>query len=196
MSHYFKNDPGLKSEESIYYVDVLGQTFSFYTDHGVFSKSHLDTGSRALIEYLNIPDHAKTLLDIGSGIGVIGIILKKVYPSLDVTQVDINHRALELNKKNAHINHVETTIIESDLFSALKENYDVIVSNPPIRAGKKVLHALYELAYKHLNTNGELWIVVRKDQGAKSTIDYLKTIYPQVSLIKRHKGFYVICAIK
>jgi len=196
MSHYFKNDPGLKSEESIYHVDVLGQPFRFYTDHGVFSKSHLDTGSRVLIEHLNIDDDAKTLLDVGAGIGVIGIILKKVHPSLDVTQVDINHRALALNKKNAQLNNVETTIIESDLFSALKDNYDVIVSNPPIRAGKKVLYALYQSAYKHLNTNGELWIVVRKDQGAKSTVDYLKTIYPQVSIIKRHKGFYVICANK
>ncbi|WP_441361690.1 class I SAM-dependent methyltransferase [Acholeplasma laidlawii] len=196
MSHYFKYDPNLISEETTYQVEMFDQKFTFLSDKGVFSKGHLDTGSYALITNLDIPTHATSLLDVGSGIGVIGIILKKVHPNLDVTQIDINTRELELNIKNNKLNQVETTVYESNLFSHVDKTFDCIVSNPPIRTGKATIYNLYKDDYKHLNTSGQLWIVVRKDQGAKSTIDYLSTIYEEVELVKRHKGFYVICAQK
>ncbi|WP_162146979.1 class I SAM-dependent methyltransferase [Acholeplasma granularum] len=191
MSHYFKNDLNLKSEEFTYDVNILDNPFTFISDRGVFSANHLDTGSEILIKSIEV-ENKKTLLDIGSGIGVIGVILKKVYPFLDVTQIDINKRALSLNEKNNELNNVTTKVIESDLFENVQETFDVIVSNPPIRTGKKVIYKLYADSYKHLNSNGTLWIVVRKDQGAKSTIDYLKTMYQNVEIMKRHKGFYVI----
>ena len=92
MSHYFKNDPNLKSEESVYEVDLFDHKFKFITDKGVFSKDHLDTGTYALISYVDIPDKAMTLLDVGSGIGVIGIIFKKIYNHLNITQIDVNQR--------------------------------------------------------------------------------------------------------
>ena len=196
MSHYFKNDPNLKSQTHTYEVEVLGKHFKFISDKGVFSKDHLDTGTFALISNINIDGAAKTLLDVGSGIGVIGIILKKVYPGLDVSQIDVNLRALNLNRKNNQLNQVDTNVFESDLFSNVFHKFDIIVSNPPIRTGKETIYKLYSDAYKHLNNNGQLWIVVRKDQGAKSTIAYLKTIFDQVELIKRHKGFYVISGQK
>jgi len=196
MSHYFKYDPNLKSEETMYQVNLFDHKFSFISDKGVFSKEHLDTGSHALITYIDIPSTAKTMLDVGSGIGVIGIILKKVFPDVEVTQIDVNQRALELNEKNNKLNNVETLVYASDLFSNVGKTYDVIVSNPPIRTGKATIYSLYKDAYKHLNKQGSLWIVVRKDQGAKSTIDYLSTIYDKVDLVKRHKGFYVIQAQK
>ena len=196
MSHYFKNDPKLTSEERVYNVDLFGHNFKFVSDKGVFSKNHLDVGSYALISHLDIPDTTKTLLDVGSGIGVIGIILKKVYPNIDVTQIDINQRALDLNIKNNQLNNVETNVFVSDLFSNVNETFDMIVSNPPIRTGKETIYKLYQDAYKHLNKKGTLWIVVRKDQGAQSTIKYLNTMFDTVDIVKRHKGFYVIKSLK
>ena len=196
MSHYFKNDPNLKSVETSYQVELFDHKFKFISDNGVFSKDYLDIGSYALLTYMDIPNHVQSLLDVGSGIGVIGIILKKVYPHIDVSQIDINTRALELNLKNNVLNQVETSVYESNLFSHVDKMYDVIVSNPPIRTGKATVYTLYKDAYKHLNKDGQLWIVVRKDQGAKSTLNYLSTIYEKVQIVKRHKGFYVICAQK
>jgi len=196
MSHYFKNDPKLTSEERIYNVDLFGHNFKFMSDKGVFSKDHLDVGSYALISHLDVPEETKTLLDVGAGIGVIGIILKKVYPSLEVTQIDINQRALALNKKNNQLNNVETKVFASDLFSNIQTTFDMIVTNPPIRTGKETIYKLYQDAYKHLNKQGTLWIVVRKDQGAQSTIKYLNTMFDAVEIVKRHKGFYVIKSLK
>lgn len=196
MSHYFENDPNLISEEKTYELHLFDHGFKFISDKGVFSKNHLDEGSKALLTYIDINDDAKTLLDVGSGIGVIGIILKKVYPDLNISQIDINQRALDLNIKNNALNQVETIVFESDLFSKVTDTFDVIVSNPPIRTGKSNIYKLYKEAFKHLNKQGSLWIVVRKDQGAKSTIIYLSTIYQRVEIVKRHKGFYVICAQK
>lgn len=195
MSHYFVNDENLKHQETFYKVSLFDIIFEFTADKGVFSMGHLDFGSELLIKSLKV-NHAKSMLDLGCGVGPIGIITKKVNPNLDVTMCDINKRAVELSKKNAFKNKVDVKVVESDAFENITGHYDLIVSNPPIRAGKKVIYSMYEKAYSHLNDGGYLWLVVRKQQGAPSTIDYLKTIYQKVEVVEKSKGFYIISAQK
>ncbi|MBN3490875.1 class I SAM-dependent methyltransferase [Acholeplasma equirhinis] len=196
MSHYFINDDKLDHQESTYNLTLFGMNLKLTTDKGVFSRDGLDYGSKTLIEAIQIDEKTTSLLDMGCGVGVMGIVLKKQYPSLKLTMSDVNLRAVELAKKNALANKVEANILASDLFTQIEDSFDLIMSNPPIRAGKKVIYTLYADAYKHLNNEGSLWIVVRKQQGAKSTIDYLKTIYREVLVHTKDKGFYVIQAIK
>ena len=196
MSHYFINDEKLNHEESTYRLTIFSHNFSFTTDRGVFSKDGLDYGSKTLIEAIKIEENTHSLLDMGCGVGVMGIILKKINPKLNLTMCDVNLRAVELAKRNANQNNIEANILVSDLFEKIEGKFDLIMSNPPIRAGKKVIYALYRDAKDHLNDGGSLWIVVRKQQGAKSTIDYLKTLYKEVFVPVKDKGFYVICAIK
>ncbi len=195
MSHYFTNDESLKHQETSYKVSLFSHQFEFVTDKGVFSLNGLDYGSKVLIEQVKITTE-KRLLDVGCGVGPIGIILKKVHPNLEVFGSDVNHRALDLAKRNSVKNKVEINIIESNLFEAIDGQFDIIISNPPIRAGKKVIYKLYEDAHTHLNDGGYLWIVVRKQQGAPSTLDFLKTIYKEVSVVTKDKGYYVICGQK
>jgi 16S rRNA (guanine1207-N2)-methyltransferase len=195
MSHYFVNDETLKHQETLYKVSLFDVNFEFIADKGVFSMEHLDFGSELLIKTLRV-EQAKSMLDLGCGVGPIGIITKKVNPNLNVTMCDINHRAVELSKKNAVKNQVDVKILESDAFLNIKDTFDLIVSNPPIRAGKKVIYSMYEHAYMHLNNGGSLWLVVRKQQGAPSTIDFLKTIYQHVEVVERSKGYYIIKAMK
>lgn len=195
MSHYFTNDETSKHQETSYRVSLFGYQFEFITDKGVFSLNGLDYGSKVLIEHVKITQE-KSLLDVGCGVGPIGIILKKIHPDLTVSASDVNRRALELAKRNSKQNQVQINVIESNLFENIQEKFDVIISNPPIRAGKKIIYQLYQEAYTHLNDEGSLWIVVRKQQGAPSTIDFLKTIYREVLIVKRDKGYYVILAIK
>ena len=196
MSHYFINDDKLDHQESTYNLTLFGMNLKLTTDKGVFSRDGLDYGSKTLIEAIQIDEKTTSLLDMGCGVGVMGIVLKKQYPNLKLTMSDVNLRAVELAKKNALANKVEANILASDLFTQIEDSFDLIMSNPPIRAGKKVIYTLYADAYKHLNNEGSLWIVVRKQQGAKSTIDYLKTIYREVLVHTKDKGFYVIQAIK
>ena len=139
MSHYFKNDPNLISEETTYQVEIFDQKFTFLSDKGVFSKGHLDTGSYALITNLDIPHSCNKSTGCGFRHWCDRYYLKKVHPNLDVTQIDINTRALELNIKNNKLNQVETTVYESNLFSHVDKTFDCIVSNPPIRTGKATI---------------------------------------------------------
>ena len=192
MSYYFTNDDSLKSEVKKINVIINNLPFSFYTDNGVFSKKGLDFGTRTLLESLkNIKGN---VLDIGCGYGPIGIYVAKIFKT-NVDMVDINKRSLDLSIKNAKLNEVKVNVFESDLYSNINKQYDFIITNPPIRVGKKILYQLLFEAKKHLNKNGELWLVINKDQGAKSVLKDLTLEY-KTEVVVKNKGFYIIRAIK
>jgi 16S rRNA (guanine1207-N2)-methyltransferase len=70
--------------------------------------------------------------------------------------------------------------------------FDYIITNPPIRAGKQVIYRLFAQSAAQLNENGELYIVIRKQQGAESAIKYLKTLFDRVDTIEKSGGFWII----
>jgi 16S rRNA (guanine1207-N2)-methyltransferase len=113
--------------------------------------------------------------------------------------IDINNRAVELARENAKQNGIgNVTVMESDVLGALNEQqkFDVILTNPPIRAGKAVVHQIFEEAYEHLNEGGVLWIVIQKKQGAPSAAEKLAGIFNDVDVVDKSKGYFIIRAIK
>ena len=78
----------------------------------------------------------------------------------------------------------------------LNNNFDTITLNPPIRAGKKVTYAMYAGAVDHLVEGGSLIIVIRKAQGAESAKTYLESIFSNVRILNKKKGFWIIQATK
>lgn len=194
MAHYFENNQDLKSEEKEVFVKINGTEFKFITDYGVFSKKGLDFGTRTLLETINIHNIHGKVLDFGCGYGPIGIYIARLTDAM-VHMIDVNRRSLKLARKNVDLNHVNTTIYESDIYSNVKEEFDFIISNPPIRVGKDILYKILFGAYDHLKPNGELWIVMNKNQGAKSTIKDLEKQY-SVEVVNKNKGFYIIRCIK
>lgn len=190
MSYYFTNDDTLKSEEKSVIVKINNQDFTFITDNGVFSKKGLDFGTRTLL--LNLPKLSGRILDFGCGYGPIGIYVKK-NNDCNVDMVDINQRSINLALKNAKLNEVEVNAFESDIYLSVTGKYNYIISNPPIRVGKEKLYKILFEAQNHLYKNGELWIVINKDQGAKSVLKDLEKAY-ETTLIAKNKGFYVIKA--
>lgn len=193
MSHYFTNDSNLKSLEKEIKVNINNKEFKFITDNGVFSKKGLDFGTRTLLETIDIDNMKGKVLDFGCGYGPIGIYLAQ-NKELEVHMIDINRRSLELARRNVFMNHVNVTIYESDIYSNVSDKFDYIVSNPPIRVGKKILYEILFKAKEHLNSKGELWIVVNKDQGAKSLVRDLEKEYT-VEVKNKKGGFYIIRAI-
>lgn len=192
MAHYFTNDQ-LASEIRKLEVSILGEKFTFFTDSGVFSKDRLDFGTRTFLEHLPLDEmRNKKILDVGCGYGPIGIVLSKLIPS-SIVMIDVNRRALHLAKMNTKENHVSNIqILESDAYQNIgDEKFDFILTNPPIHAGKEKVYEIVMNARNHLNSNGSLWIVIRKDQGAKSMINDLRTYYT-VNVIARNKGFFII----
>lgn len=191
---YFENNPDLAHDIHELQVRLLGQNFSFRTDAGVFSKKMVDYGSQVLLNALSIEDEAR-LLDVGCGYGPLGISLAKVY-QLEVTMVDINNRAIELAKWNAEKNGVQATIFQSDLYQAVQGQFDAVISNPPIRAGKAVVHQVITGAKEHLKSGGRLTIVIQKKQGAPSAKAIMEETYGNCEIIKKDKGYYILESVK
>lgn len=164
--HYYTNNVNAHSDERSFDYKLRGYNFKFTTDVGVFSKKEVDFGSRLLIESFIIPEIDGNILDVGCGYGPIGLSLAKSYENRDIHMIDVNQRAIELTKKNAKNNQIHNvTVYESFCYDGVEGKFAVIVSNPPIRAGKKVVHGILEQATKHLVDKGELWIVIQKNRG-------------------------------
>ncbi len=196
MPTYFDNVSELPHKEYKIAFEIEGRHYELAGDRGVFSKNSLDEGTRLLIETLLHRDIGKKVLDLGCGLGPIGLILAASDPGLRVTCSDVNLRALELTRRNAETLNVGDRVetVNSDLYHNITSTYDSVISNPPIRAGKKVTYAIYLGAKEHLNPGGHLYIVIRKKQGAESALAYIKTIYEYVEVIASHKGYRVITA--
>ena len=196
MEQYFTNNPNLKSELRTIIYKNEGETLTFFSDNGVFSKDKLDFGSTLLLEtvFKNVNKENLNILDVGCGYGFMGISLAK-FLNAQVTMCDVNKRALHLAEKNALENGVSSRVkvIESNIYQNITDIYDLIITNPPIRAGKEVVYGILDGARDRLKAKGELWFVIRKDQGAKSTIKHLSETY-NVEVVTKSKGFYIIKA--
>ena len=188
MSYYFTNDENLKSEIRTNKVIIGNLPFTFCTDNGVFSKKGLDFGTRTLLESLE--SISGDVLDLGCGYGPIGIYLANKYNVIP-DMVDVNRRSIDLCVKNAKLNDVNINVFESDGYSKINKLYDYIITNPPIRVGKEKLYSLLFDSINHLKENGELWLVIHKDQGAKTLFKDLSKVKDTV-VIDKNKGFYII----
>lgn len=196
LEHYFSNNPQIKSEIRTIDFKIGGTDLSFFSDNGVFSKSKIDYGSNILVNTILKSDltNVKSILDLGCGYGFMGITLAKIF-NIPTDLVDVNERAVHLSEKNIKLNKVNARAFVSDIYSNVKDKYDLIVTNPPIRAGKDVVLTFLLNAKEHLNEEGNLWFVIRKDQGAKSIIKALENDY-FCQILEKSKGFYVVNAKK
>ena len=170
----------------------MGKKFTFLTDNGVFSKNGLDFGSRLLLDVIPLDEVGGKILDVGCGYGVFGIILSKL-TNASVDMVDVNLRALHLTNRNILENNVSNiNAFCSNAYEKVTSKYNTIVTNPPIRAGKKVVYDIVMNASKHLLEGGSLILVIRKEQGAKSLLKDLSDNYNKVEILAKSKGYFII----
>lgn len=196
MAHYYTNNIDLKSEETHIHFQYRSHDIVFVSDYGVFSKDKIDYGTRTLLDVMDINDQKKRLLDVGCGYGTIGIALKKIYPYLEVEMVDVNERAIHLANESIKYNNLQDIVAyKSCVYENVKGSFDIIVSNPPIRAGKKVVFEILEGAYHFLNKSGELIIVIQKKQGAPSAKKKMEEVFGNCEIIKRDKGYFVLKSV-
>ena len=198
MEHYYTNNPTTKSCEQIINSKISGEDFKFYTDTGVFSKDGVDFGTKVLLENFSSQKEVANVADIGCGYGVISIVLAKKNPGYSFTMVDVNNRSLVLTKKNIELNRIENKveIIESSSFDNVKGDFDIVLTNPPIRAGKKIVHQIMIDSFNHLSESGELWVVIQKKQGMASCKKLLEKTFSLVEVIAKNKGYYILKASK
>ena len=160
-----------------------------------FSKDKIDYGSRLLVDtYINNKKDINSFLDVGCGYGFISILLAH---KLNITGVgvDVNLRALKLARENAKLNNVSVSFKESNIYENVEGKYDLIITNPPIRAGKQVVLEILLNARYYLSDKGELWFVIRRDGGALSIKKEIENYY-DVEIKEKSKGFYIFLAKK
>lgn len=197
MPHYFEYDPNMVSNRHEIKFEILGRKFNLMSDNGVFSKSELDDGTRTLIETSFNHGLSGKVLDLGCAIGTVGLVLKSLLNDLQVTMVDVQHNAVELAKENIKrlkLDGIEA--YESDVVESVQTTFDYVLTNPPIRAGKAVVHQFFDGAYKVLKSNGVLLVVIRKSHGAPSAKVYLENFFGNCEILRRNKGFYILKSIK
>ncbi|GGA88366.1 class I SAM-dependent methyltransferase [Ornithinibacillus halotolerans] len=196
--HYFSQKPQSKSSPKHWNYRLRGKNYIFTSDVGVFSKNEVDFGSRLLIETFTPPEIPGDVLDMGCGYGPIGISLADLMNERIIVMSDVNQRALALAETNAKQNNISNVeFVLSDQFDGLKgREFAAVLTNPPIRAGKKVVHGIFESSQLSLRDGGELWVVIQKKQGAPSAVDKLESLFGNCEIITRSKGYYILRSIK
>ncbi|MBS4221043.1 class I SAM-dependent methyltransferase [Bacillus sp. FJAT-49711] len=196
--HYYTREPEVASDPKFWNVELRNHLFRFKTDQGVFSKGEVDFGSRLLIDTFEPPKISGPILDVGCGYGPIGLSIAKDLPDRVIHMVDVNQRAIGLAKENAEQNDIDNaSIYESDrLENVIEEKFSTILTNPPIRAGKEVVHSIFEQSFHHLESDGELWVVIQKKQGAPSAKAKLEEIFGNAEVVAKKKGYYILRTLK
>lgn len=196
MSHYFTDNRQLPQNRKEFSFRFSSFIYSFTTDNGVFCKNEVDFGTWVLLKVLIKEKLGKKVLDLGCGYGPVGVVMKHHFPESEIVMCDVNPRAVELAKINCKRNQVDCDARVSDRFSNVSEKFDAILTNPPIRAGKSVIYAMFEESYEHLEKGGSLYVVIRKQQGANSAQDKIESIFGNCEVVDKEKGYHILKATK
>ena len=195
MEHYYSEEPTSELKIKKISQNINGAKFEFYTASGVFSKDKVDTGTLALAENMIIEKNSK-VLDVGCGIGVLGIVAAKFF-NASVVMADINKRAVNLAKKNAELNNVKAEIYQGNLYEKIKDkDFDAVVSNPPNTAGKELCFQLMEESKNYLKQSRSLQIVARHNKGGKTLSKKMEEVFGNVKVIAKKSGYFVYMSKK
>lgn len=194
--HYYTEQPTSDIREKTYRQIIKGAELSLTSVSGVFARENkVDRASELLIEAFR--PTGRTVLDIGCGYGPIGLYIKALYRNQLVCLSDINERAVDYARLNAGKNHLEVKAVKSDLFSAFEGvNFDDIVTNPPVAAGKKLLTQLIDEAWGHLSQSGALWLVAYHNKGGSTLKDIMKRRFGNAEDMEKSGGIRVYRSVR
>lgn len=108
------------------------------------------------------------VVDLGTGTGCIGLTLKNLIPSLEMTLVDISENALEIARQNKEKKGLDVDIVKSNFLEEVEGPFDIIISNPP-----------------YIKTNEEIEDIVKENEphlalyAGEDGLDCYRTILKQ-----------------
>lgn len=193
MEHYYTENPHSEVKEISFSYDIKGISLDFVSVSGVFAfGDRVDKASRLLIENYRPSGASNFVLDAGCGFGPISLFIKRRYPHLQVTGVDINERAVKYAKINAKKNNLDIEFIKSDLYDQLQGRlFGDIVTNPPIAAGKALNTRLITEARSHLMKNGALWLVAYHNKGGETLKKIMFDVFGNAEDMEKSGGIRV-----
>ena len=192
LKHYYVDDQKEltnRKEISFRFLDI---DYNFITADSIFSKDRVDYGTTLLLKESLKAGFKDKVLDYGCGYGVVATVLSK--HDHEVVAIDVTDRAVKLSEINAKNNKVNFKVekIKNNNVDMYKSLFNTVLLNPPIRAGKKVIYQMFENVHGFLLEKGELYIVIRKQHGAKSAIKKLETLFKEVKVLNKSKGYWII----
>ena len=201
-SHYFSPQTSLLSVEQLQSFQshphtVNGRTLQFLTPRGVFSRQGVDEGTRILLDHWLAqapPEFAGHIADLGCGWGAVAAFVAARFPQSQIYAVDLNPRAAQVCAHNLSRNELTNCAVWAGdgLTATGADTFDDILCNPPIRAGNAAIGRLFDDAHRALKVRGELWVVIRTAQGAKSWANRLKELFGNCETVAMDKGYRVL----
>jgi len=196
FSHYFTNDESKEYRTYENTIEFNGKKYKYKTQDGVFSKSGIDDGSLFLVQTALKDNISGRGLDLGCGCGAITMLLQD---NANVSMVggEINERAVNLANDNFKVNKIDAKAVVSDVSLGIEKNdFDFVITNPPIRVGNAILFRFFEESYQKLRVGGVFYAVLRKKQGAESYSKKIGSIYGNFEILDKHKGYVIVKSIK
>ena len=192
MNHYFTDDQQSTSNRREIPFRFFGLDYKLMSSPALFSKNQIDKGTLALLEAVIALKPEGSLLDLGTGIGVVGITLTQLFPELSIWMSDVTDHAVKMATENVQALGLPNVVVKSDGFEKIHQGFDWVLLNPPIRAGKKVIYRLFEESLEHLNDGGSLVIVMLKKHGLDSAKQFLVEKGAFVEKLMNQSNYHVI----
>jgi len=196
MTHYYSEEQDSELRLFKFKAFLRGSELEFYSGSGVFSKKKIDKGTEILINNCSVKE-GDDVLDLGCGIGVVGIAIKKDCQSCNLYLTDINKRAVKLARMNAELNNAEVRLFQGNLYEPLKDKmFNVILTNPPYTAGREVCYKIIGEAKEHLKQGGSLQLVARHQKGGRMLEQKMKEVFGNVKELVKKAGYRVYSSEK
>jgi 16S rRNA (guanine1207-N2)-methyltransferase len=195
--HYFTEAPAsvprLRTVEAV----LRGRRWTLQTARGVFAARGVDPGTEALIDAMRV-DERDRVLDLGCGYGAVGLVAASLAPGGHVWLVDVNRRAASVAAHNARVNNAHNVaVLVGDAAAAFPAaTFDVVVTNPPIRAGRAVVGRFIDDAWRVLRPGGRFYLVARTAQGARTLARLIADRFGGVAQVALRGGYRVYEAVR
>ena len=194
MTEYYYSKVPL-SEIKVFTINpiIRNRQYHFKTCSGVFSYKKVDKGTNLLLKYIQIPKNASKVLDMGTGYGLIGVVVATEFPEIKVFMIDINQRAIWIARENLKMNKISNAkVFWGNFYEPVKketEQFDVILTNPPLALGHEPILEFISNTPQYLKSNGYLYLVIRTKQGAKKISERMNKTFKNVELLGIQGGY-------
>ena len=191
--------PGLVDGTYERFETVVGEkTYTVLSRPGVFSRRHLDAGTRLLLDSLDV--RANDLaLDVGCGYGIIGMHAARCAHSGRAVLVDSNSLAVECAKATLAVNGIKSAevLLGNGIGSVVDRRFSLVVSNPPFHAGHSVdlgtAQRFIRESYGVLEGGGRLVLVANRFLPYQSV---MQQVFGGVTRLRETRQYHVLAAEK
>ncbi len=165
----------------------------------VFSRDHLDLGTRFLLPHLPRTDVPMEVVDLGSGNGVLGLVLARQCVRAKIVGLDESYQAVACARKNARAAGLDETRIRFQVEGGLQglpaASFDLVVCNPPFHqaqaVGDQIAWGMFHQSRRILKPGGRLLIVSNRHLGYHVK---LKRLFGNCAVVASNRKFVVLQA--